>query len=100
MTLQFRISRKSKALAGWRRGYAADCKSVKTGSIPVPASITLVDTKASGPSPAGKVSTRSHADPDRTFAETLTVSSELRYLRAGCGGHGGGPKDDKSLLVS
>ena len=24
--------------AGWRRGYAADCKSVKTGSIPVPAS--------------------------------------------------------------
>lgn len=25
--------------AGWRRGYAADCKSVKTGSIPVPASI-------------------------------------------------------------
>lgn len=26
--------------AGWRRGYAADCKSVKTGSIPVPASIT------------------------------------------------------------
>ena len=28
-----------KAPAGWRRGYAADCKSVKTGSIPVPASI-------------------------------------------------------------
>ena len=28
--------------AGWRRGYAADCKSVKTGSIPVPASIYLV----------------------------------------------------------
>ena len=27
--------------AGWRRGYAADCKSVKTGSIPVPASILL-----------------------------------------------------------
>lgn len=26
------------APAGWRRGYAADCKSVKTGSIPVPAS--------------------------------------------------------------
>ena len=24
--------------AGWRRGYAADCKSVQTGSIPVPAS--------------------------------------------------------------
>ena len=24
--------------AGWRRGYAPDCKSVKTGSIPVPAS--------------------------------------------------------------
>lgn len=30
---------KRKAPAGWRRGYAADCKSVKTGSIPVPASI-------------------------------------------------------------
>ena len=29
---------KRKAPAGWRRGYAADCKSVKTGSIPVPAS--------------------------------------------------------------
>ncbi len=29
----------AKAPAGWRRGYAADCKSVKTGSIPVPASI-------------------------------------------------------------
>lgn len=28
-----------KPPAGWRRGYAADCKSVKTGSIPVPASI-------------------------------------------------------------
>ena len=28
----------AKAPAGWRRGYAADCKSVKTGSIPVPAS--------------------------------------------------------------
>jgi hypothetical protein len=27
--------------AGWRRGYAADCKSVKTGSIPVPASRVL-----------------------------------------------------------
>lgn len=26
--------------AGWRRGYAPDCKSVKTGSIPVPASIS------------------------------------------------------------
>src|SRR5690606_34707796 len=29
---------KREAPAGWRRGYAADCKSVKTGSIPVPAS--------------------------------------------------------------
>lgn len=29
---------KRKGPAGWRRGYAADCKSVKTGSIPVPAS--------------------------------------------------------------
>ena len=29
---------KPEAPAGWRRGYAADCKSVKTGSIPVPAS--------------------------------------------------------------
>ena len=34
--------------AGWRRGYAADCKSVKTGSIPVPASIPfqICDGKA------------------------------------------------------
>jgi hypothetical protein len=30
--------------AGWRRGYAADCKSVKTGSIPVPASkVSLIE---------------------------------------------------------
>ena len=28
--------------AGWRSGYAADCKSVYTGSIPVPASIYLL----------------------------------------------------------
>lgn len=26
------------AEVGWRRGYAPDCKSVKTGSIPVPTS--------------------------------------------------------------
>lgn len=31
-------STEAMAPAGWRRGYAADCKSVKTGSIPVPAS--------------------------------------------------------------
>ena len=31
-------SNETKLEAGWRRGYAADCKSVKTGSIPVPAS--------------------------------------------------------------
>ena len=35
-------SKRGKAV-GWRRGYAPDCKSVKTGSIPVPASISFND---------------------------------------------------------
>ena len=32
------IAKDIKALASWRSGYAADCKSVYTGSIPVLAS--------------------------------------------------------------
>lgn len=39
LTPSAEISNELKLSAGWRRGYAADCKSVKTGSIPVPASI-------------------------------------------------------------
>lgn len=42
--------------AGWRRGYAADCKSVKTGSIPVPASKI---PKNSTDAPAAYVAARS-----------------------------------------
>ncbi len=32
-------AKETKASASWRSGYAADCKSVYTGSIPVLASI-------------------------------------------------------------
>ena len=41
LTIQSHISKENNGEAGWRRGYAADCKSVKTGSIPVPASRPL-----------------------------------------------------------
>jgi hypothetical protein len=38
MARPHRLGNPYLSAAGWRRGYAADCKSVKTGSIPVPAS--------------------------------------------------------------
>lgn len=41
LTLAGEKPNQHKLSAGWRRGYAADCKSVKTGSIPVPASTPL-----------------------------------------------------------
>ena len=43
LTLSAEKPNQSKLPAGWRRGYAADCKSVKTGSIPVPASILHIN---------------------------------------------------------
>ena len=33
---------KRSIAVGWRSGYAPDCKSVKTGSIPVPTSKKIV----------------------------------------------------------
>ena len=39
----FRENHSKRSIAvGWRSGYAPDCKSVKTGSIPVPTSKKIV----------------------------------------------------------
>ena len=41
LTAESEILNETKASASWRSGYAADCKSVYTGSIPVLASNIL-----------------------------------------------------------